>query len=253
MRHGGWIWWLMLATVQAQDEPPAPRVTEAELSVRYDVLDRGFDDEQSYRLDWLSARRGYNSYHGGVISQSRFGEAGQGMELGGHFPLDGRWSLFTEGGLGFSARFLPEWFAEAGAERRLAYGFGLRAGYRRTSYSSNRVDRLGLTGDRYWGAWRGAYTLNLTWLEGRDPVLGHHASLSYYPDDRSYWGVRVGLGEERELVSSARIVTTDTAAIGVFGRYWLAPRWALTWDLEAGRQGELYHRYGARLGVRHAF
>ena len=230
-----------------------PRQREAELSARYDLLDNGYEDQQTLRLDLVSTRSGHTTYYGSLIREQRFGLADHAVELGAAFPLNSRWSAYTEVGFAQPPDFRPTAFVEAGAERRFALGLGLRAGYRRSFYDTRWVDRLALTTDRYWGAYRGAYTLNMTWLETTDLALAHSVSLTRYYGDRSFWGGRAALGEEKELDTRRRVLVTQTASIGLFGRHWYRPRWALGWDFDVSRQGDLYNRFGVRLGIRHAY
>lgn len=230
-----------------------PRRREAELSTRYDLLDNNYDDQQTLRLDLVSSRPGHTTYYGSLVREQRFGLADHAVELGAAYPLTSRWSVFTEAGVSLAPDFLADAFAEAGAERRFGLGFGLRAGYRRSFYDDTWVDRLAITADRYWGPLRGAYTLNMTWLETADLALGHAVSLTRYYGERNYWGGRASLGEEKELDASRQVLATSTGSLGVFGRYWYRPQWALGWDLDFSRQGDFYNRFGIRLGIRHAF
>lgn len=228
-----------------------PRRREIELSARYDWLTNNTLDGQNYRLDMVSTRAERNTYYGALTRQARFGEVDHGVELGVAYPLTAHWSAFTEAGFALAPAFLPNWYAEAGAERRFGRGFGLRAGYRRSFYSDSFVDRLALTGDRYWGAWRGAYTLNLVFLPDAELGIGHAATLTRFYAERSYWGLRAGLGREEK--SEFRIDRALLPSVGLFGRHWFAPRWAVSWDVDAGRHDSQLYRYGARLGLRHAF
>ena len=78
--------------------------------------------------------------------------------------------------------------------------------------------------------------------------------LDRYYAERSSIGVAFTTGKEAENVGPPLgIVTTEVDSISLLGRHWLDARWAVTYELLAHEQGDLYRRRGLRLGVRYGF
>ncbi|WP_313087271.1 YaiO family outer membrane beta-barrel protein [Pseudomonas sp.] len=231
---------------------PAQRRHELELSARQDWLDSGFDNWRSQRLDYSSTQPEGLGWYGALLREQRFGEWDQGVEAGAVIPLDANWTLQPEVGFQPSPYFLPEWHADLRLQRRLPAGYLGAASLRRTEYETTRVDRLALSGERYWGAWRAGYTLNITDVANAGTPIGHDVALDWFYSGLSYAGLRLTAGEE-EAVEEQRLITSDVRAISLQGRHWLDSRWALSWEVGHHRQGDYYTRRWLQIGLRHAF
>lgn len=231
---------------------PAQRRHELELSTRQDWLDSGFDNWRSQRLDYTSTQPEGLGWYGALLREQRFGEWDEGVEAGAVIPLATNWTLQPEVGFQPSSYFLPKWHADLRLQRRLPAGFLGAASVRRTEYDSTRVDRLALSGERYWGAWRAGYTLNITDVANAGTPVGHDLALDYFYNGLSYAGLRLTVGEE-ESVEEQRVITSDVHAISLQGRHWFARRWALGWEIGHHRQGDYYTRRWLQIGLRHAF
>ena len=231
---------------------PAQRRYELELSARQDWLDSGFDNWRSQRLDYASTQPEGLGWYGALVNEQRFGERDQGVEAGAVVALDDNWTLQPEVGYQPSPYFLPEWHADVRLQRRLPAGFLGAVSVRRTEYETTRVDRLALSGERYWNSWRAGYTLNVTDVANAGTPIGHDLALDYYYAGLSYAGLRLTVGEE-EAVEEQQLITSDVRAISLQGRHWLDSRWALSWEVGQHRQGDYYTRRWLQLGLRHAF
>lgn len=231
---------------------PAQRRHEIELSARQDWLDSGFDNWRSQRLDYASTQPDGLGWYGAVIREQRFGEWDHGAEAGVVIALDDNWTLQPEVGYQPSPYFLPKWHTDLRLQRRLPAGFLGAASVRRTEYETTRVDRLALTAERYWDAWRAGYTLNISDVANAGTPVGHDVALDYYYGGLSYVGVRLTAGEE-EAVEERQLITSNVRALSLQGRHWLDSRWALTWEMGHLRQGDYYQRRWLQLGLRHAF
>ena len=231
---------------------PAQRRYELELSARQDWLDSGFDNWRSQRLDYASTQPEGLGWYGALVNEQRFGERDQGIEAGAVVALDDNWTLQPEVGYQPSPYFLPEWHADVRLQRRLPAGFLGAVSVRRTEYETTRVDRLALSGERYWNSWRAGYTLNVTDVANAGTPIGHDLALDYYYAGLSYAGLRLTVGEE-EAVEEQQLITSDVRAISLQGRHWLDSRWALSWEVGQHRQGDYYTRRWLQLGLRHAF
>lgn len=231
---------------------PTQRRHELELSARQDWLDNGFDNWRSQRLDYASTQPEGLGWYGALVNEQRFGERDQGVEAGAVVALDDNWTLQPEVGYQPSPYFLPEWHADVRLQRRLPAGFLGAVSVRRTEYETTRVDRLALSGERYWNSWRAGYTLNVTDVANAGTPIGHDLALDYYYAGLSYAGLRLTVGEE-EAVEEQQLITSDVRAISLQGRHWLDSRWALSWEVGQHRQGDYYTRRWLQLGLRHAF
>jgi YaiO family outer membrane protein len=230
----------------------AQRRHELELSARQDWLDNGFDNWRRQRLDYSSTQPEGLGWYGALLREQRFGEWDEGVEAGAVVALDKNWTLQPEVGFQPSPYFLPEWYADLRLQRRLPHGFLGAASVRRTHYETTRVDRLALNAERYWGAWRAGYTLNITDVANAGTPIGHDVALDYFYGGLSYAGLRLTAGEE-EAVEEQQLITSDVRAISLQGRHWLDSRWALTWEVGHHEQGDYYTRRWLQLGLRHAF
>ncbi|UAW99904.1 YaiO family outer membrane beta-barrel protein [Halopseudomonas nanhaiensis] len=241
---------------------PAQRITlpqrtttrrhELELSVRQDWLDNGFDNWRRQRLDYFSSQAEGVAWYGALLREQRFGESDEGVEAGAVWALDEHWSVQPEVGYQFSSFFLPEWYADLRLQRSLTRGFLGAASVRRTEYANSRVDRLGLTAERYWDSWRAGYTMNISDVSNAGTPIGHTVSLDYYYSGLSYAGLRLTAGEE-EAVEGAQLFTSSVRAVGVQGRHWLSRGWAASWEIGVHEQGDIYTRRWLQVGLRHVF
>jgi len=65
--------------------------------------------------------------------------------------------------------------------------------------------------------------------------------------------VSVAAGRELESIGGGQVLRTDVLGAALAGAHPLAAGWAVTWELSAQRQGNLYTRTGGRLGLRWRF
>jgi len=225
---------------------------ELEISARQDWVDSGFDNWRSQRLDYASTKPESLGWYGALTREQRFGEWDEGVEAGAVIALDENWTLQSEVGYQPSPYFLPEWHADLRLQRRLPDGYLGAVNVRRTEYETTRVDRLALSVERYWNAWRAGYTLNVTDVANAGTPIGHDLALDYYYQGLSYAGLRLTVGEE-EAVEEQQLITSDVRAISLQGRHWFDSRWALSWEIGHHQQGSYYDRQWLQLGLRHAF
>lgn len=241
-----------VTSMVAAEAAPAQRRHEIELSARQDWLDSGFDNWRSQRLDYASTQPDGLGWYGAVIREQRFGEWDHGAEAGVVVALDDNWTLQPEVGYQPSPYFLPKWHTDLRLQRRLPAGFLGAASVRRTEYETTHVDRLALSAERYWDAWRAGYTLNISDVANAGTPIGHDVALDYYYGGLNYVGARLTVGEE-EAVEEQQLITSNVRALSLQGRHWLDSRWALTWEMGHLRQGDYYQRRWLQLGLRHAF
>ncbi|MCO7247616.1 YaiO family outer membrane beta-barrel protein [Halomonas sp. Mc5H-6] len=227
--------------------------TELEVSQRYEHLDNGFAGWQAQRLDAQRRTVSGITWYGAVLRERRYGNWDEGVEAGVAIPVGESWVIQPEAGKTFDDSFLPKGYVDLRVQRLLPEGWIGSASLRRTEYDNSQVDRLALGGERYWGNWRGAYTLNISDVEGAGSPIGHMLALDRYYNDTSFVGIRANTGREEEGLPDGRVFTASVSGFGLRGRHWLDADWALSWDLGWVSQGDIYNRYGAQIGIRRAF
>jgi hypothetical protein len=102
-----------------------------------------------------------------------------------------------------------------------------------------------------WGPFRGAYTLYSGRAEA-EPSPSHRLALNFDYGNRSSIGLAYTTG--RDLRSGMLPYTpgADSRDWTLTGFHWLAPQWALTYDVVNSDQAA-YRRQGLRFGIRHTF
>lgn len=242
---------IVLATMPFAEA--SERRTELEISQRYEHLDNGFSAWQAQRLDAQTRTVQGATWYGAVLRERRYGRWEEGVEAGAALPIGEHWVIQPEVAKSFDGDFLPSWYADLRIQRALTAGWVANASVRRTQYTDSQVDRLALGGERYWGSWRGAYTLNVSDVAGAGTPVGHAVALDYYYSDRSFVGLRGNLGREEEALPEGSVFTSSVSGAGLRGRHWLDEDWAVSWDVGWLSQGEIYNRYGIQVGIRRAF
>jgi len=148
---------------------------------------------------------------------------------------------------------LPRWSGYGEIQHSLGGGWGLLAGVRRTEYSNTTATRGNLTLERYFRNFRLAYTFS----NGQSPEVGassgHGGQFGYYYGERNFINFNLSGGEELESIGPGRVLRTDVFTVGLNGRHWFRPEWALTYGFGWTRQGDLYTRRGLLIGLRHLF
>lgn len=239
--------------VPPRSGPEQPRL-ETEIGGSHETLTRGLPDWSSVYLDASYELKARHTLYGGVRHTRRFGLDDDEIYGGIYYPLADAWTGVLEGSLSPTHEVLARYSAYGQLLRSLPHGFLVGAGLRHTEYTAAAVNMLVLSVERYWGAFRGAYTLYASRLDGAGTTSSHRFQLNYYYGERSNVGISYTTGKESENVGPPRgIITTDVENWTLSGRHWLTRGWAVTYDLVMHEQGNLYRREGFRLGVRHLF
>jgi YaiO family outer membrane protein len=171
-------------------------------------------------------------------------------------PLGERLVLGGEAAASPTHRFMPVASAAAQLQVDAGAGFVASTGVRWSRYvseaaSSNPVIlRLGL--EQYWGPFRASWTGFLTTVAGAWSA-SQRASLDFFYGERGRVGVGLNMGRELESVAGGVLVVTDVLGAVVAGRQDVDAHWSFVWEVGAQRQGQLYTRTGARLGIRRRF
>lgn len=251
---------LAQATAQPSFQPDTPAVglkpprSEAEIGFTRETLSNNLPDWKSVYFGAAHRFRARHTLYGGLRETERFGLTDTEFHGGFYYPLGATWTSLVEASASPTHQVLPRYSLFGQLNHSLPGGWGVGLGLRHSEYSQIGTNTLSLLAERYWGNFRGAYTLYSGRPEGASSASSHRFQLSYYYDDRSSIGLSYATGREVENVGPPRgVISSDMQNLTLSGRHWFAPNWALTYDLLNQEQGTLYRRQGLRLGIRHSF
>lgn len=232
--------------------PASVRAVELEAGAGRESLSRGADWKSAY----LEAEQKFAErrvVYGALRATERFGQDDRDWMAGFYHPLDERWTLNAEAGTSPSHHVLPAESLALNLQRQLGDGWGVGFGGRHTGYADADTNAASLNVERYFGAYRAAYTYTTTHLGGAGASPSHRVQLSHYYGERSNVGLAASRGKEAENVPPGGVVTSEVRAVALVGRHWLDGAWALSYEAIAHEQGDFYRRRGLRLGLRRAF
>ena len=242
------------ALPDARQAIPRVRNTEIEAGFTQEHLSRGHPEWKSWYVEGAHDFARRNTLFGGLGQTERFGLRDDVMWVGLYYPAARDWTLLGEASYSPDHNVLARYSAFGQLHVALPHGWGVAAGLRHSEYTSVYTNTLLSEVERYWGNWRGAYTLYLGKPEDAGSAPAHRLQVNYYYGERSRIGAAFTFGREVENTGpQTGIVTTDVMGLSVFGRHWFAPQWAATWEVLTHEQGNLYRRSGLRLGLRYGF
>lgn len=261
----------VLAQLGRDEEALAELVVAAELAPDYqDVFTlRGrllARQEEEARRWTLLVGAGYEDLSDGLPSWDN-----QFAEL--HFEKDANSLYFARlardaryssadlsAGLGAERKWSPGWFAGADLgiagdpdyQPELGYsahlGKALRDGwvtdlrYRRREYDSATVGSFIGTVEKYYGAYRFAYSLGWSRLHGVSNFANHVVTVNWYYRDDSSIGITLNDGEEAESLGNGQVLETDVRGFTLTGRRAVNDRVTVQWWLGLHEQGDFYRR-----------
>ena len=235
------------------EELKYPR-TEIEAGYGQETLTNNGSSWRVAHLDLSRQIADRYTIYGGLRGIRRFGLEDTEATMGFYYPLDATLTSVLEASVSPSYHVLPKYALFGQLQKALGGGWGASLGLRHSEYERSVVDVLSTTAERYWGNWRGAYTVYAGRPQGAASASAHRFQLTHYYGDHNFVGVDYTTGREVENVGPPRGVrSTDVNGWTLSGRHWLSSAWALTYDLVSHEQGALYRRQGLRLGVRHSF
>ena len=227
---------------------------EMEGGFTHETLTNGKPDWKSLYLEAAHDLAKRQTIYGGARETERFDFRDTEVAAGYYHPFTERFTAQVEGSHSSSHNVLPENSLLGAASWELAKGWVASGGMRYNQYTDNdsRVLSAGL--ERYFGNYRAFYAIFNGKPQGAPSASAQRAGLDYYYGEKSRVGAGVTWGREVEYVGPPTgIVTSDVRAISIYGRHWLMPAWAVSWEALRHQQGDLYTRSGVRLGLRHLF
>ncbi len=229
-------------------------LTEVETGFGHETLTNNLPNWSAAYLDFSRRIADRHTIYGGLREIRRFGLTDTAGTVGFYYPLGATWTSVLEASVSPSHHVLPKYALFGQMQKTLANGWAASAGLRHSEYDRSIVDVFSASAERYWGSWRGAYTLYASKPQGASSAAAHRLQLTHYYGDRNFVAVNYTTGREVENVGPPTGVrSTDVNGWTLSGRHWLSSTWALTYDLVSHEQETLYRRKGLSLGVRHSF
>jgi len=225
---------------------------EAEIGSSVERLTQGRGDWRSTTLDLEARNAARRSFYGRLRTTERFGQADSEAAAGTYLPF-GRWGVQLEATASPTHHVLARRSLLVQVERRFEGGWGAQGGVRRSEFERTGTDLVVATLERYFSAYRLAYSLYLGRPDGAGFNPAHRLQGSYYYGDRSFVGVAAYAGREAENVFPSGVLVSEVRGASLGGRHEFAPAWSFAWEVTIHRQGDLYTRRGFGIGLRHAF
>ncbi len=175
---------------------------------------------------------------GRITASSRFGLEDTTALAAGYLPLGDKTTLFMEATLSPTHRVLPLHTLHAQLNRALVDGWGIQGGLKHLTYNNTAVDVLDLTVERYFGAFRAAWTITPSRSETAGSASAQRLQLGYYYGDGNAVQLLAASGREVDKPSAVdSVIATDVRNISVFGQHALSPAWVFVYGLGYTEQG----------------
>jgi YaiO family outer membrane protein len=245
---------LVLAACAAAPSTAAQNHGGATLRLGGSGLDAGYDDwrEAALHLEWR--RPDVGGAYVVLRSLDRYGLRDREALVGGSRRVGERWDLWAEASVSDDADFAAEHSVTLGASRRFDDGWVGSGSLRHSVYPDVGVAIASGGVERYVGAWRFAWTAYAAQQDGDGPVAWSQLlAIDHYHGDEDRVGGFVGGGRQLDYVPGVGMEVRTVPTIGVSGRQSIGEDWAIDWLVSWERQGDLYRRFGASLGLRRRF
>lgn len=244
---------LASAALLAATPAPAQSTGGATLKLGWSGLDSGYDDwrEAALHLEWRRPDAG-GAY---VVLRSldRYGLRDGELIVGGHRRI-GRWDVSAEAGVADDTDFAAERSLTVAAARRFDGGWVGNAALRHSDYPDVGVGIVSGGVERYVGAWRFGFTTYAARADGDDDVAWSQlVAIDRYHGDDDRVGGFFGWGRQLDHVPGLGVAARSVPTLGFAGRQSIGHHWAVDWGVTWERQGDLYRRFGATLGLRRRF
>lgn len=237
--------------VQAADSP-LPDAVEA--GVGHYTLSNGYANWDSTYLAAAHRFEKRHSVYGELQQARRYNLTDRQLSGGYSHPLSQAWTALLEASTSPEHHFLPNNMLYGQLQFAFGDGWDIQAGWRHSQYNAASTNAMVLTGERYWGNFRAAYTLYLVKMQSAGNAPSHRAQLSYYYGEHDSLTLSGSRGRQAEnLGPGSGLLLLDVRSINLFGRHWLSQHWGLSYGAVSEHQGNLYSRKGIRIGLRYAF
>ena len=241
-----------LATLpqEAAVATPAQSWTEFGAGGGAERLSNGRDPWYSAQIDVSHRFESGHSLYGFAQVEERFRQQDETLGADVYVPIGEDWLVQLEGAVGNNNQVLPKWALFGRVDFEVTKGFLIGAAYKRSQYLVPTVDIATFAVQKYWSNFRAGLAINASSVERAHPVYSRTAELDYYYGERSFIGISGSTGSEAEFINASRIVNRHTRSVVVRGRHWVWKDAALEYALNRSDVGDIFRRYGIRLGIR---
>ncbi len=185
----------------------------------------------------------------GLARSSRFDRGDNELSATADWRAGADWRLGLALAAAPGAEFLPERQLSLHAGRELGAGWSVDVSLKRRRYRTAAANSYAVLTEKYFGAFRAAWSFALTRLEGAGSAPGNTLYLNWYPRPGLGLGVAWTEGREAEAVAAGTVLETDVSGLTLTGRHGLGQRWTIDWWLGTHEQGDFYRRRYAGLAL----
>jgi YaiO family outer membrane protein len=245
---------LLLAMAAKPAEAATDDMATTMLRLGASTLDSGYDDwtEAALRVEWRRAAVG--GAYVELRSLDRYAQHDAELVLGGSRRLGERWDLWGEASFADDPHFVAHHSLALGASRKFGDGWVANGSLRHVAYTDANVVIASGGLERYVGAWRAAWTGFAARRDDHDDtVWSQMLAFDRYHGDEDRVGGFVSWGRQLDSIPGAGVEARSVPAFGLSGRHTFGKGWAFDWMLSWERQGDLYERTGASVGLRRRF
>ncbi|HEY5992992.1 MAG TPA: YaiO family outer membrane beta-barrel protein [Gallionellaceae bacterium] len=244
----------LLVPQLAQAAESSATQDEAELGFSHYALSNNYASWDSLYLDGAHRFGQRHSIYGELRETRRFSLTDREISGGYYHPISESWTALVAASTSPEHHVLPQDSLFGQLQKAFDGGWDIQAGLRHTRYNLVSANLLVLTGERYWGNYRAAYTLYQGRLQGSGTAPSHLLLISRYYSDHSYFTLALSRGRQAEsLGPGLGVLLLDVRGASLSGRHWLNSAWGLSYEAVTEQQGNLYTRRGVLLGLRYAF
>jgi len=213
------------------------------------LLGAGYEDLSDGLPSWdsqfaeLHYEKDENSrYFVRLARDARYSDSDLSVGLGSERQWRQGW--FAGGDLSFSdsPRYQPELGLSGHVGKLFADGWVADLRYRRREYDSATVGSYIGTVEKYYGAYRLAYSLGWSRLHGTSDFMNHVFTLNWYYNDDASIGITLNDGNEAESLGNGQVLETDVRGFTLTGRRAINERVGIQWWLGLHEQGDFYRR-----------
>jgi len=224
--------------------------TQVEIGSSYEFVNKDKPDWQTYYFSLTHKFSTGQVAYGTASAVRRFEETDPNFMVGFFTPLNKSksWMATFEAAGSPNHQILPTASFFGQLQRNFGKGWLGSAGIRHNRYPADIVN-MGVFGvEKYFSAYRGAYTLYVAHLNGKGTAASHVFQGNYYYGERNSVGAGFAFGQEIESVPGG-LIKTDVLDFSVTGRHWINNQWGFSYVGVWHRQGTFYTRSGGQIGL----
>ena len=240
---------------------PTTKPLDVQLGFSYDKLDNGFADWHSVYVLAIKTLGPRENVYGKAESTEEFSFTDQQYTGGVNYPLNPRLSALVQVSFSPQHRVLPRYSLLGQLGYGLGAGFGIDVGVRHSDFDLGRVDTEYATLSKRFKQFLPSYTISLSEGANGGAVATNGVGLAYFYGGRNVAGIELSRGKTPvnfgpvggTAGQPSGVITSDTTDVDLGGLHWVAPLWAVAWDVGYHDLSGFYIRHSISLGVRRRF